>query len=97
MREIGTADFLNWLERHDPEQTYNFQSQDNCLIFQYMREFGYEPMFIGYNETIGKIYGQAYSHTAENEVIAAEPQTFGAVYLRTMGWVSRNNVLLHQF
>lgn len=42
---ISVSAFYDWLSRQDPERSYDFYSNTNCLCAQYLRALGF-PVFL---------------------------------------------------
>lgn len=81
-REVSAADFIAWLESHDPNETYDFANNTgHCLIGQYNATHGLKWFKGHYRESMDLIFG-CY-HTPQSRVLAAQPQTFGGALKRT--------------
>jgi hypothetical protein len=80
---MSMESLVNWLEQQPPEKTYNYYSNRNCLVAQYLKSNGHEDVLIfsmGHwqdHNDIDRLFPIKF-----DDVAVAQPRTFGAALKR---------------
>lgn len=80
VEDLSLADFISWLGGFPPERRYDFAAcKGECLMGQYMAARGIKWGHGDYTPSCRQVLGP---FRKEIEVLAADPQTFGAALWR---------------
>lgn len=78
--DICLADFIEWLETKDPDETYKYADLGACVVVQYAATRGIKPMTGRYSEVCHKLMGN--SGNIQIKILYDHDCTFGSVLKR---------------